>query len=1723
MKLLMTETVKYVDDEHKSIFLKLLNEQRLEGEHCDIAVVVEDVKFRAHRCVLAACSNYFKKLFKKHEVDNSSVIEIDFIRSDIFEEVLNYMYTAKISVKKRDKRDVSSEDKDKFPYDIVKMALPPEAQLAADAEVTCYDQDVVTEMEAEPKELGAEHHSTQTLTFADSMGEVKDEQPPGWTTATTDMKFEYLLYGHREQLACQVCGKTFLDESRLRKHEKLHSAERPFACEICTKAFTTHAHLKAVDCFYNQTVSELFLSLNTRGVRQGGGVCIDCQQNTAGINCETCRPGYYRPAEGFTGQQCDRCAFGYRDFPHCVRCDCYLSGSINTDPCSPCICKPTHGPSVVSGNDLPTPGNTSSGHTHQQVLTWAAPDSFLGNKGNGRALRLSPPLLLFLSPLAERSVAMAMAWQQFLDVQTGLHITRDDLLSVLADVISLKVRVHLNTSADGPIRLRSVSLDFADSSSVSGVQAVAVETCECPWGYSGTSCEACLPGFYRVGGVLFGGNCMQCECNDHAMECDINGVCLGCTHNTTGPHCDQCLPGFYGDATEGTAEDCRTCPCPLTKPSNSFSPTCVLEASGQVSCDRCQEGYTGRNCERCASGFYGNPQIVGGACARCECNGNVDVREAGHCDTVTGECLRCLGNTAGRHCEVCQPGHYGDAVHTKDCQECGCDVSGSLSSVCDVTTGECLCRQNVMGRTCDRCQSGFFGLQNGCQACGCSQLGSLSESCDAKGRCQCAEGVAGHKCDHCSHGYYGFHANGCTACTCDHTKGNCDPESGECICPAHTEGDTCHRCETGYWGHDPTTGCKISLARTPALLSLVSQSNLQGEVSGVYQQGGDMLLDTRQFNSSRLTGPLYWRLPPHFEGPQLLSYGGLLTYIVTFYAEDGSGLSNQEPQVLMRGGTLRKLVIYTDMVAPSNGIRTQHDIRMTEHTWKYFNSVLEKSVSRADFMSVLSNIEYVIIKASYGTRLQQSRISNITMETVLEVEPESHDRAEVGEGVARLIESSATVRAATQRLEPARTVSITPVGGAVSFVPRGIMGMPVAPLATARCVPAPCGATGELRSDDTLLVVFSQLVDVNGVCVVSAPRVCPRERMVISAAPPVRRGTRGDTVRGEGHDITGCSVGYYGNPSTPGGVCSRCSCSGWGSLQPLCDPLSGQCDCKAGVKGRSCDHCDERHILQGEQCVSCDDECSGILLDDLEKIHAHFLSVNLSAVAVAPYRQLMLLENQTSGIQVGVAALHLSRVEDELNHVTSDLSALMQQVARLSNNLDKVGVSTSQGALLLENLSSLQDNIQVLRREAERLNQTKEDELSSANQTRLVHEVASMLETIRAINLTATSVAASQELSLAESLVDFLQNHFLSSRAAADNKLRPLSASLSVHMETLQCAYTHLNDAARQNTQTHTLLDTIHTLLHRYQMVRHNLSTECLFEGGVMEDSQVLLDDAVSLTEDLTNTTTPIKELQNLSSGWSTSLQQTQSQAAVTHSGLREALQRLHSLRQQLQDSSSVVENTNSTARETNQLVTVTRSAANEAQRKLEEIKVAVQADRDCVRSYRPQIQSSNFNTLSLTLKTSSPENLLFYLGSNTTVDFLAVQMHDGKVSLVWNVGSGSTKLEFPGLDINNNRWTKINVTRFGAHGSLSVHQLELESAPLPAVTATSPGPSRVLDIDRNSVIHIGGLGAHTQSPTVLRSATFQGCLGEASLNERSIGLWNYISREGECGGCFSR
>ncbi|OWK01772.1 hypothetical protein Celaphus_00017704, partial [Cervus elaphus hippelaphus] len=125
--------------------------------------------------------------------------------------------------------------------------------------------------------------------------------------------------------------------------------------------------------------------------------------------------------------------------------------------------------------------------------------------------------------------------------------------------------------------LDSVSLDVASPNVIDLSLATEVEHCECPQGYAGISCESCLPGYYRVDGILFGGICQPCECHGHASECDAHGVCFACQHNTTGDHCERCLPGFYGLPSRGTPGDCQPCACPLSTASNNFSPTCHLD------------------------------------------------------------------------------------------------------------------------------------------------------------------------------------------------------------------------------------------------------------------------------------------------------------------------------------------------------------------------------------------------------------------------------------------------------------------------------------------------------------------------------------------------------------------------------------------------------------------------------------------------------------------------------------------------------------------------------------------------------------------------------------------------------------------------------------------------------------------------------------------------------------------------------------------------------------------------------------------------------------------------------------------------------------------------------------------------------------------------------------------------------------------------------------------
>ena len=72
---------------------------------------------------------------------------------------------------------------------------------------------------------------------------------------------------------------------------------------------------------------------------------------------------------------------------------------------------------------------------------------------------------------------------------------------------------------------------------------------------------------------------------------------------------------------------------------------------------------------------------------------------------------------------------------------------------CDQNTGQCDCKAYVTGRNCDRCEDGFFDLDsgNGCQQCNCDLIGSLNSTCDVyTGQCFCRPGVVGLRCDSCA-------------------------------------------------------------------------------------------------------------------------------------------------------------------------------------------------------------------------------------------------------------------------------------------------------------------------------------------------------------------------------------------------------------------------------------------------------------------------------------------------------------------------------------------------------------------------------------------------------------------------------------------------------------------------------------------------------------------------------------------------------------------------------------------------------------------------------------------------------------------------------------------------------------------------------------------------------------------------------------------------------------
>ncbi|XP_062870191.1 transcription regulator protein BACH1b [Trichomycterus rosablanca] len=91
-----TSVFTFQSSVHSSHVLRCLDEQRQKDLLCDVTVVVENRSFRAHRSVLASCSDYFSARMSSQTGQGLVVNLPDDVSAEGFEPLLQFAYTSKL-------------------------------------------------------------------------------------------------------------------------------------------------------------------------------------------------------------------------------------------------------------------------------------------------------------------------------------------------------------------------------------------------------------------------------------------------------------------------------------------------------------------------------------------------------------------------------------------------------------------------------------------------------------------------------------------------------------------------------------------------------------------------------------------------------------------------------------------------------------------------------------------------------------------------------------------------------------------------------------------------------------------------------------------------------------------------------------------------------------------------------------------------------------------------------------------------------------------------------------------------------------------------------------------------------------------------------------------------------------------------------------------------------------------------------------------------------------------------------------------------------------------------------------------------------------------------------------------------------------------------------------------------------------------------------------------
>ncbi|KAG2355257.1 hypothetical protein BDR07DRAFT_1613759 [Suillus spraguei] len=287
---------------------------------------------------------------------------------------------------------------------------------------------------------------------------------------------------------------------------------------------------------------------------------------------------------------------------------------------------------------------------------------------------------------------------------------------------------QLPASASGSLSL--LNLQSSSCSPVCSGDGICSSsgTCQCPSGFTGSSCEACSSGFFGPECQACPSGCTSCDdgisgtgrclvpvvsnlpssCNCINGECGANGQCTclsGWTSASNGTQCAACAAGFFL-ATNGNCEIC------------------------QLGCQQCADG-TG-DCITCASGFTqdGNDRTMCDAIPQTTSNSTTcptgSYGAGSSCAICSPLCTTCTGPNSN-DCVICGSGTYkfnGSCVTTSSGGVCSgsnmianndkheCDTCGPKCTTCQISNFNVA--STVNQAQCTGCLPGFVLSQGQC-------------------------------------------------------------------------------------------------------------------------------------------------------------------------------------------------------------------------------------------------------------------------------------------------------------------------------------------------------------------------------------------------------------------------------------------------------------------------------------------------------------------------------------------------------------------------------------------------------------------------------------------------------------------------------------------------------------------------------------------------------------------------------------------------------------------------------------------------------------------------------------------------------------------------------------------------------------------------------------------------------------------------------------------------